>query len=89
MISHAGEVPKRPKGLVSKTDSGRKSSEGSNPSFSAINENKARTQMRVFFVFGIIEALCGANYHSKANNYLLSIGLTQKQIDQVQAKLSK
>ena len=49
MISHAGEVPKRLKGLVSKTDSGRKSSEGSNPSFSAINENKARTQMRVFF----------------------------------------
>jgi len=45
--------------------------------------------MRVFFVFGIIEALCGANYHSKANNYLLSIGLAQKQIDQVQAKLSK
>ncbi len=35
MISHAGEVPKRLKGLVSKTDSGRKSSEGSNPSFSA------------------------------------------------------
>ena len=57
MISHAGEVPKRLKGLVSKTDSGRKSSEGSNPSFSAINENKARTKMRVFFVFGIIEAL--------------------------------
>lgn len=57
MISHAGEVPKRLKGLVSKTDSGRKSSEGSNPSFSANNENKARTKMRVFFVFGIIEAL--------------------------------
>ena len=71
MISHAGEVPKRLKGLVSKTDSGRKSSEGSNPSFSANNENKACTQMRVFFFFGIIE------------------GLTQKQIDQVQAKLSK
>ena len=43
------------------------------------------------YVFSLEETttLLGANYHSKANNYLLSIGLTQKQIDQVQAKLSK
>ena len=33
--------------------------------------------------------LLGANFKSKANSYLLGIGLTQEQIDAVQTKLSK
>lgn len=45
--------------------------------------------IKYVFSFEETTTLLGANYHSRANNYLLSIGLTQKQIDQVQAKLSK
>ena len=52
MISHAGEVPKRLKGLVSKTDSGRKSSEGSNPSFSA-KIAKQSQEIGIFFLKNI------------------------------------
>ena len=43
------------------------------------------------YVFGFNEEtnLLTANYHSQVNSYLLSIGLTQEQIDTIQAKLSK
>ena len=43
------------------------------------------------FVFGFEKkiTLLGANFKSKANDYLLAIGLTQEQIDAVQTKLSK
>ena len=42
------------------------------------------------YVFGFNEEtnLLTANYHSQVNSYLLSIGLTQDQIDAVQTKLS-
>ncbi len=62
MISHAGEVPKRLKGLVSKTDSGRKSSEGSNPSFSA---NKQK--------WGTRENACPFSFHVFASNNVICI----------------
>ena len=43
------------------------------------------------YVFGFDENtnLLAANYHTKVNAYLLSIGLTQDQIDAIQVKLSK
>ena len=43
------------------------------------------------YVFGFDENtnLLTANYHTPVNSYLLSIGLTQEQIDAVQTKLSK
>ena len=43
------------------------------------------------YVFGFNETvnLLGANYYSSVNNYLLSIGLTQDQINTIQTKLSK
>ena len=41
------------------------------------------------YVFGFDQnmLLLGANFRSVANNYLLSIGLTQEEIDAVQTKL--
>ena len=43
------------------------------------------------YVFGFDEKtnLLTANYHTPVNSYLLSIGLTQDQIDAIQTKLSK
>ena len=43
------------------------------------------------YVFGFDENtnLLKANYHTPVNSYLLSIGLTQEQIDAIQVKLSK
>ena len=43
------------------------------------------------YVFGFDETtnLLTANYHTPVNSYLLSIGLTQDQIDTIQVKLSK
>ena len=43
------------------------------------------------YVFGFDENtnLLAANYHTPVNSYLLSIGLTQDQIDAIQVKLSK
>ena len=45
--------------------------------------------IRYVFSFNETTNLLTANYRSNVNNYLLSIGLTQNQIDQVQTKLSK
>ena len=45
-----GEIPKRLKGLVSKTGRGRKSREGSNPSFSAIANLEVSHQSETFFI---------------------------------------
>lgn len=45
--------------------------------------------IRYVFEFNESTNLLGANYLSKVNDYLLSIGLTQAQIDAVQTKLSK
>lgn len=41
------------------------------------------------YVFGFEDevVLLGANFYSKANKYLLSIGLTQDEIDAFQTKL--
>ena len=82
MISHAGEVPKRLKGLVSKTDSGRKSSEGSNPSFSANKQKWGTRENACPFSFSCFRFYDGV----MKKTYLLSIGLTQEEIDQVQTK---
>lgn len=57
--------------------------------YEVIKELHIDEMIKYVFSFEETTTLFGANYHSKANNYLLSIGLTQKQIDQVQAKLSK
>lgn len=45
--------------------------------------------IRYVFDFQESTNLLGANYYSKANEYLLHIGLTQDQINAVQTKLSK
>ena len=45
--------------------------------------------IRYVFEFHQSTNLLSANYHSRVNDYLLSIGLTQSQIDAVQTKLSK
>ena len=45
--------------------------------------------IRYVFSFEKNITLLGANFHSKANNYLLNVGLTQEQIDALQTKLSK
>ena len=45
--------------------------------------------IRYVFDFGVSINLLGANFHSRVNEYLLSIGLTQEQIDAVQTKLTK
>ena len=45
--------------------------------------------IRFVFDFDKGTLLLGANFKSKANSYLLAIGLTQEQIDAVQTKLAK
>ena len=45
--------------------------------------------IRFVFDFNKTTTLLGANFKSKANNYLLGIGLTQEQIDAIQTKLAK
>ena len=45
--------------------------------------------IRYVFDFGTSFNLLGANFHSRVNEYLLSIGLEQAQIDAVQSKLTK
>ena len=45
--------------------------------------------IRYVFSFDKTAVLLSANCRSKANNYLLSIGLTQAQIDALQSKLTK
>ena len=45
--------------------------------------------IRYVFDFNETTNLLTANYRSQVNSYLLSIGLTQDQIDAVQTKLSK
>ena len=57
--------------------------------YNAIKELHIDEMIRYVFSFEDNVQLLGAAYHTKANNYLLSIGLTQDQIDAVQAKLSK
>ena len=57
--------------------------------YNAIKELHIDEMIRYVFSFEDNVKLLGAAYHTKANKYLLSIGLTQEQIDAVQAKLSK
>ena len=60
--------------------------------YNAIKELHIDEMIRYVFSFDETEKvqLLGASpYHSKASKYLLSIGLTQEQIDTVQMKLSK
>ena len=57
--------------------------------YNAIKELHIDEMIRYVFSFENNVKLLGAAYHTKANNYLLSIGLTQNQIDTVQTKLSK
>ena len=57
--------------------------------YNAIKELHIDEMIRYVFSFEDNVKLLGAAYHTKANNYLLSIGLTQEQIDAVQEKLSK
>lgn len=45
--------------------------------------------IRFVFDFDKSTVLLGANYKSKANSYLLAIGLSQQQIDDIQTKLSR
>ena len=45
--------------------------------------------IRYVFDFGTSFNLLGANFHSRVNEYLLSIGLGQAQIDAIQSKLTK
>ena len=57
--------------------------------YNAIKELHIDEMIRYVFGFENNTLLLGAAYHTSANNYLLSIGLTQEQIDAVQEKLSK
>ena len=57
--------------------------------YNAIKELHIDEMIRDVFGFENNTLLLGAAYHTSANNYLLSIGLTQEQIDAVQEKLSK
>ena len=59
--------------------------------YNAIKELHIDEMIRYVFSFDEaenVQLLGAAPYHTKANSYLLSIGLTQEQIDAVQAKLS-
>ena len=60
--------------------------------YNAIKELHIDEMIRYVFSFeenANVRLLGASPYHTKANNYLLSIGLTQEQIDAVQMKLSK
>ena len=57
--------------------------------YDAIKELHIDEMIRYVFSFEKSVNLLGANYHSKANDYLLNIGLTQEQINTLQTKLSK
>ena len=57
--------------------------------YETIKELHIDAMIRYVFSFEKSTNLLTANYHSKANAYLLSIGLTQEEINQVQTKLSK
>ena len=55
--------------------------------YDVIKELHIDEMIRFVFDYGKETVLLGANYYSKANNYLLSIGLTQEDINAVQQKL--
>ena len=57
--------------------------------YDTIKELHIDEMIRYVFDFNKTTNLLTANYHSQVNNYLLSIGLTQEQIDAVQNKLSR
>ena len=57
--------------------------------YNVIKELHIDEMIRYVFSFEKSVNLLGANYHSKANDYLLNIGLTQEQINTLQTKLSK
>ena len=57
--------------------------------YEVIKELHIDEMIRFVFDFDHTVNLLGANYYSKANSYLLAIGLTQEQINAVQDKLSK
>ena len=55
--------------------------------YDMIKEMHIDEMIRFVFDFAPKTTLLGANFRSKANDYLLAIGLTQEQIDAVQTKL--
>ena len=57
--------------------------------YDVIKELHIDEMIRYVFEFHESTNLLGANYLSRVNDYLLSIGLIQEQIDAVQTKLSK
>ena len=57
--------------------------------YNVIKELHIDEMIRYVFSFDKSVNLLGANYHSKANEYLKAIGLNQEQIDALQTKLSK
>ena len=57
--------------------------------YNVIKELHIDEMIRYVFSFDKSVNLLGANYHSKANEYLKAIGLSQEQIDTLQTKLSK
>lgn len=56
--------------------------------YNVIKEMHIDEMIRFVFDFHKTTNLLTANYHSRVNDYLLAIGLTQSQIDAVQTKLS-
>ena len=57
--------------------------------YDAIKAIHIDEMIRYVFDFNNSVNLLTANYHSQVNNYLLSIGLQQAEIDAVQNKLSR
>ena len=57
--------------------------------YNLIKEIHIDAMIRFVYDFNQSINLLGVNYHTKANSYLLAIGLTQEQINTVQNKLSK